>query len=248
MMGLVVDHLGKVYKTKKEMCEHYGIDLTVFQQRQKRGWDLQRSLTTGIKDRVCKDHLGNKFDSFSAMARHYGISPSVLYNRVRRGMPLEVAVTFKVASKVNEVYKDYKGVEYKSLKLLCAAYGITVTTYGSRMFKGWGLKETLTTPKNYNLCKDHLGRVFDSKKKMLKYWGIDYNTYYRRHKLMGWSLEDTLTSGRENRTWVDHLGKKYRTQAIMCEHYGILVSTFNSRKAQGLSLEECLTKEVKRRK
>lgn len=247
-MGLVIDHLGVTYKTKKEMCESYGIDLNLFQQRQKRGWDLKRSLMTGVKDRVCKDHLGNKFDSFSAMARHYGITPSVLHNRVRRGMPLEVAVTFKVARSNGKVYKDYKGVEYKSLKLLCAAYGITVTTYESRMFKGWGLEETLTTPKNYKPCKDHLGQVFDNKKQMLKHWGIDYNTYYRKHKLMGWSLEDTLTSGRENRTWVDHLGKKYRTQAIMCEHYGILVSTFNSRKAQGLSLEECLTKEVKRRK
>lgn len=79
-------------------------------------------------------------------------------------------------------------------------------------------------------------------------YGIDYNTYYRRYKLMGWSLEDTLTVGEKRKSWVDHLGKKYRTQAIMCEQYGILVSTFNSRKAQGLSLEECLTKEVKRRK
>jgi hypothetical protein len=247
-MALAVDHLGKTYKTKKEMCEYYGIDLTVFQQRQKRGWDLQRSLSTSLKDRVCKDHLGNKFDKFSVMARHYGISPSVLYNRVRRGVPLEVAVTFKVTSKGNEVYKDYKGVEYKSLKLLCEAYGITVTTYESRLYKGWGLKEILTTPVHYNPCKDHLGQVFDTKKQMLKYWGIDYNTYYRKHKLMGWSLEDTLTVGKKRKSWVDHLGKKYRTQAIMCEHYGILVSTFNSRKAQGLSLEECLTKEVKRRK
>lgn len=230
------------------MCERYGIDLTVFQQRQKRGWDLQRSLSTSVKDRVCRDHLGNKFDSFSAMASHYGISPSVLYNRVRRGMPLEVAVTFKVTSKTNEVYKDYKGVEYKSLKLLCAAYGITVTTYTSRFYKGWGLKKILTTPVHYNPCKDHLGHVFDNKKQMLKHWGIDYNTYYRKHKLMGWSLEDTLTAGKSKKVWIDHLGKKYRTQAIMCEQYGILVSTFNSRKAQGLSLEECLTKEVKRRK
>lgn len=247
-MALAVDHLGKIYKTKKEMCEHYGIELNVFRQRQKQGWDLRRSLTIGVKDRVCKDHLGNKFDSFSAMARYYSVTPSVLYNRIRRGMPLEVAVTLKVDSKANKVYKDYKGVEYKSLKLLCAAYGITVTTYESRFYRGWGLKEILTTPIHYKPCKDHLGQVFDNKKQMLKHWGIDYNTYYRKHKLMGWSLEDTLTSGRENRTWVDHLGKKYRTQAIMCEHYGILVSTFNSRKAQGLSLEECLTKEVKRRK
>lgn len=90
------------------MSEHYGIDLTVFQQRQKRGWDLQRSLTTSVKDRVCKDHLGNKFDSFSAMARYYSVTPSVLYNRIRRGMPLEVAVTLKVDSKANKVYKDIK--------------------------------------------------------------------------------------------------------------------------------------------
>lgn len=171
LMGLAVDHLGKIYKTKKEMCEHYGIDLTVFQQRQKRGWDLQRSLSTSVKDRVCRDHLGNKFDNFSAMARHYGISPSVLYNRVRRGVPLEVAVTLKVTSKGNEVYKDYKGVEYKSLKLLCAAYGITVTTYTSRFYKGWSLKKILTTPVHYNPCKDHLGQVFDNKRQMLKHWG-----------------------------------------------------------------------------
>ena len=42
----VVDHLGNRYKSKAAMAEAYGISKSVFDKREKAGWNLEKALTT----------------------------------------------------------------------------------------------------------------------------------------------------------------------------------------------------------
>ena len=44
------DHLGNVYPNKAVLCEAYGITLSAYSTRTKAGWDLERVLTTPLKD------------------------------------------------------------------------------------------------------------------------------------------------------------------------------------------------------
>ena len=46
----VVDHLGNRYKSKAAMAQAYGISKFVFDKREKAGWDLEKALTTPVRD------------------------------------------------------------------------------------------------------------------------------------------------------------------------------------------------------
>ena len=45
----MTDHLGNVYKSKVEMCKHYGISVSVYDHRTDKGWSQERALTTPMR-------------------------------------------------------------------------------------------------------------------------------------------------------------------------------------------------------
>ena len=47
-----VDHLGNKFKMVKDMCAYYGITESAYQSRKRRGWELERILTTPVKKYV----------------------------------------------------------------------------------------------------------------------------------------------------------------------------------------------------
>ncbi len=49
---MVVDHLGNRYKSKAAMAEAYGLSRFVFDKREKAGWDLEKALTTPVRDNM----------------------------------------------------------------------------------------------------------------------------------------------------------------------------------------------------
>lgn len=54
------DHLNNKYESLSEMCSHYGISLTLYSTRIRRGWTVEDALTTPIRARHCKKKEGNK--------------------------------------------------------------------------------------------------------------------------------------------------------------------------------------------
>lgn len=48
-----VDHLGNVYESLTEMLLHYGISMSAYHKRRRRGWSLDRILTTPVKNYLC---------------------------------------------------------------------------------------------------------------------------------------------------------------------------------------------------
>lgn len=80
----VEDHLGNIFKTKKAMALHYGLNETLIEKRLRNGWSLEDALTKRPKvyHAIVEDHLGNKYPTFKAMCNAYGLPEHVVSRRL----------------------------------------------------------------------------------------------------------------------------------------------------------------------
>ena len=246
------DHLGKEYPSISAMVEAYGLTFYNYAKRIRRGWSLERTLTTPVKTKPLEirvtDHKGNKYPSVCAMARAYGIQDSTLRVRFRYGWNIEKALTAPVGS--SHMTRDHKGNVYSSAVEMAEAYGIPVGTYWTRIGNGWDLEKALTTPvKNRDIeIRDHKGNLYPTLTAMTEAYGVPSLTYRGRIE-NGWDVERALTTPvrRVDRGKIvrDHKGKEYSSQTMMAEAYGIPYITYRARLRYGWSLEKALTTPVK---
>ena len=143
------DHLGNMYCSAKEMCEHYGINDNTYRQRIKYGWSQERALTEKPHDKYTKvgvtDHLGNKYSSIVEMCSCYGISRNLYSARMRLGWSKEEALTVpKGYVNRQSITTDHLGNKYNSTTEMCEHYGIDRMAYTNRLRRGWSQKEALT--------------------------------------------------------------------------------------------------------
>ena len=99
-------------------------------------------------------------------------------------------------------------------------------------------------------CKDHLGKSYDTEKDLCEAYGITVPAFIRRKK-NGYSLKDALTKPTRppvtEAKCTDHLGKVFPSQQAMCDTYGVSLTLYMKRLSRGYSVEEALTKSVKKR-
>lgn len=243
----VSDHLGNRFSSTKEMCVHYGLNASLFYARLKRGWSLEKTLTTkAIFSHSIQDHLGNEFSSMSEMARHYDIEDNTFRARMRMGWSLEKTLTTPVRKSRPTARKSlfYKGKKYSSLTELAREFGIPETTFFAKMDKGFPVEKIIEEASKKVL--DHLGKEYPSTRKMCLYYGIDLSTFNYRIK-HGMSLKEALTNVRKNPI-VDHLGNEFKTRSEMLDYYKLSEGTFKSRIQNGWSLEKALTTKTKTKK
>ena len=138
------DHLGNEYKSREDMCRHYGIKGSTFQHRLKLGWSVEDALITPAieREKRCKDHLGNNFKSIGDMCAYYGIDSIVFNARVRNGWNTKDALT--IPANNEKKCKDPLGNQFNSHKEMCEHYGIGYEAYNARMKKhNWNLSDAL---------------------------------------------------------------------------------------------------------
>lgn len=137
----VVDHLGNVYATKKEMCAKYNVNPSTLERRLDRGMPLEEALMKEVKHITYEavDHLGNTYSSEKEMCDAYGLSHDSFKYRIKKGWTLEKALTCKNPNAV----KDHKGNYFDSFKDMCRCYGINYNTLKKRVNSGWTLEEAL---------------------------------------------------------------------------------------------------------
>ena len=234
------------------MAEEYGISFYNYAKRMKRGWSLERTLTTPVKTKPLEipvtDHKGKKYPSQSAMARAYGIQDSTLRIRLRYGWSLEKALTAPVGS--SHWIQDHEGKIFPSAVDMAEAHGVPYITYRTRIENGWSIERALTTPvKERNPeVRDHKGNVYPSLNAMTAAYGIPSLTFRARVD-HGWDVEHALTipvrkvaHGIRTR---DHKGNIYPSQSAMTEAYGIPYITYRARLRYGWSQEKALTTPVR---
>ena len=147
--NFVIDHLGQKYKTIVNMCKNWGIPPEIYHRRRKKGWSLEKILTTPVKkvrERVnYVDFKGNVFYTATSMAKEYNVSIATLLRLLDEGKTSE-EVTYILSQKVpkEERYKDHLGNKFSTKSKMLDTYGVKRATFSSRLSKGWSLEEALT--------------------------------------------------------------------------------------------------------
>ena len=148
---------------------------------------------------------------------------------------------------------DHLGNHFKSVSAMTKHWGISRTTYLSRINMGWSVEKSLTFSikgeyRTKGSVVDHLGNKFKNRSQMLKHWGILPATYHHRIHKEGLSVEEALTKPLSNTYFpkevTDHLGNKYRSLSLMARTYGIKPITLRNRLERGWSVREALTTSV----
>ena len=143
---------------------------------------------------------------------------------------------------------DSSGTEYKTLKEMCEAHGISVLTVQNRRRNGW----TLTEAVEHGLCsggrkdkvKDHLGNEYSSVASMCKAYGIGRSTFENRIKRGHWTLEKALTTPLLSKLVCN--GREYRSRRDMCVKMNISLDTVNQRLKRGMSIEDAVSVPIKK--
>ena len=143
MSKVWVDHKGRKFKTRKAMCEFWGIEPSTFSYRMKIGHPLEFALTASAHEKgrgkLVEDHMGNKFNSVKEMIEYWGVStPFLLYLRKKKGFSLEECLTG-----IKHPVYDHKGNKFKSVKDMTWYYQVSTKTFYSRRGRGWTLEECL---------------------------------------------------------------------------------------------------------
>lgn len=145
-----VDHLGKEFKTEKEMAQHWGISLEVYKGRRRSGWSLKDSLTTPTRARSLKeykDFKGRVFSSAKSMAKEYKVSSTTLLRMLDSGKSTEEVTRLlsrRVAQKRRGVAcSDHLGNSFPTKSEMLANWGMSKSTFDGRLRRGWSLEEAL---------------------------------------------------------------------------------------------------------
>lgn len=242
---------GKRYRSRKELCEDYGVSQSTIQSRLRKGMSLGDALRLGAEHLPRKEGLvPTGYRTVKEACNASGITEAAYYSRVHRGLSPDEAISC-TRSKYNrgKPIVDPDGRAFSSIKDMCDFWKADYHRVYQRMRLGWSVERALSCEKNMLKIKytkaatDHTGRQFKSVTAMCKYWGINKSVYYSRRS-SGWDLERILTTPLAEYVCYDHLGNKFGSQHAMCEYWGITTGVYFSRKRAGLSLEECLTGEV----
>lgn len=175
--------------------------------------------TCDIEDRT--DHLGMVFKSGADMCKYWNIKRSTFLGRLARGWTKEKALTIPTGAiksiLSDEDRTDHLGMVFESQKMMCRYWNMSETEYIDRRNSGKSKREALTTESGSIRLKksrtDHLGKTFNSKDDMCKYWNIPVGTYTARI-YAGWSKEKALTAPVQKKL------KEYIDPVTGCIYYG----------------------------
>ena len=106
----VTDHLGNVFNTQKEMCDAWNILINTYRSRIKKGWSIEKALTTPLNQpkKQITDHLGNEFLSISKMCEFHNININVYNARLKLGWTQKKALTTPINYiKINNIKGTY---------------------------------------------------------------------------------------------------------------------------------------------
>ena len=147
-----VDHLGKEFKTEKEIAKHWGISLEVYKGRRRSGWSLEKSLTTPtrlVREPVeYRDFKGRVFSSAKSMAKEYKVSSTTLLRMLDDGKSTEEVTHFLSQRDVHRrrgvTCSDHLGNTFPTKSEMFKHWGITKSTFENRIRRSWSLEEALT--------------------------------------------------------------------------------------------------------
>lgn len=221
------DHLDNEYSTKLELCSAYGITISAYNNRIKKGWDLERVLTTPVKDKSNKIVFnGVEYASFNHLARAFKIDTGTLKARLRKGMSLSEALeTYVVIQEIE--CRDHLDNIYRCQADMARAWGVKPVTLRARLAKGMSVEEALTGIRQISVV-DHNNKEYKTIDEMCKYYGITAGLF-RKRLSSGMSKEEALTLDSRRRKFTDITGKSYSSMAELASAWDINYSIIRGR-------------------
>lgn len=164
--GERADHLGNVFPSVTRMCEHYGVLLSTFLRREKKGYTLEQCLlgngvSRGSSGVTCTDHLGNEYKNTAEMCRSYGVPKSRYLGRLKTGHSKEESLTnvfLDIGVGHASPCTDHLGNNFPSKTAMCKHYGVSKQLFFNRIQIGWSVEDALTTPKSTRGRKPKYGK------------------------------------------------------------------------------------------
>lgn len=181
----IMDHLGNVYKSERDMCEHFGIDSGTYYTRIKSGWSMKQALETPAKlmNTTVEDHLGNKFNSIADMCKYWGVGMYTYTSRLKRGIQLKDALTLPSNALRGKNVKDHLGNTFYNSAAMSKHWGIPYQSFYARIKCGWKLKDALETPVRENKIKiNAFGTSFESIEELANLVSTNYGVIISRLK------------------------------------------------------------------
>ena len=197
-----VEYNGKVYSSYSSLSKELGISHAHISRYLYKGMSIEE-IVEKYNSKYVTDHLGNKFNTRKDMLKHWGISSTSYQDRINRGWSMEksLATPTKNIRRPQE-YTDFKGNVFPNATSMAKEYGVSLVTLLKLLDKGntpeeatYLLSQRSSKRGNY---VDHLGVKFSSRAEMLKTYGVNYATFYKRME-NGWSLEEALTGKRKKK-------------------------------------------------
>lgn len=118
------------------MCRHWHIGLTTYRERIKRGWSIEKALTSKehkIKtDPVaCMDHTGKAYPSKSAMCAAWGVKRYCYDSRIALGWTVQQALTENI--QINALpCRDHTGKTFPAANYMALYLGFPKYTFQGR--------------------------------------------------------------------------------------------------------------------
>ena len=134
------DHKGITYNSLKEKCDAYNVPVTLYLKRIERNWTEQEALE-GKKPIFSRD--GKDYFTQKEICEAFKIHRNTLRDKLERGYTIDEiidGVTYRI--------EDHLGNRFPTMAAMCAAHGVRVATYRSRIRNGKSKKEALTNKVN----------------------------------------------------------------------------------------------------
>lgn len=140
-MSIKIVYNGKVYLSKKALCDDNNVSLTTFMKRLERGWSVDEAIKGKRKKCCYKNKDGIEFYSYLSFCAYYNITLATCLRKLKQGYTMD-----EIAHKIIKRTRDHKGNAYSSEKEMCDFYRIKVSTFRARRYAGWSLEDALTKP------------------------------------------------------------------------------------------------------
>ncbi|MCR5670715.1 MAG: hypothetical protein K6G10_06885 [Butyrivibrio sp.] len=140
------DHTGRHFTSKEKMLRFWGITKSAYQSRLKKGWTLEKALTTPVRQKKQSiTYNGVVYDKLSDFCKEYGITLGTYYNQRKLGWTLDRIVN-DLGNGCFKPCKDPWGNPYDSINEMLSAYNVSYSMYHQRLEDGWTLEEILLIP------------------------------------------------------------------------------------------------------
>lgn len=219
-----IQYRGKLYSSKTELCQEFGIDYQLFIQREKRGWSVEDAVEIGVgeirKSGTPVEFRGVQYPSVKSVADEYGLSYSRLGHFYYRNNDIEQAVQRCMESQ--GVYIELWGRKYCGVTEVALTFGLKYAALAWKMRDGTGLEQAVKTM----LEKEPVtfqGKKYENFVDLCAEFQIQPGNVYERLRY-GMTLEDALTrdiKSTGNRWTISYKGKEYSSYRDLCRTFGI---------------------------